>query len=114
EFVDELALVTFPMEYDDDLQFDIESDLKEIEYLLYYDPIKDIDSSLKDSIYQSNLANLNDNLVDSIPEMFIDEHALDYSSPMIFDEYYDDLFEVESDTKNVYDDPFDSKGETIK
>nr|GEV09443.1 reverse transcriptase domain-containing protein [Tanacetum cinerariifolium] len=53
--------------------FDIESDLKEIEYLLYHDPIKDIDSSIKDSIDQ-----------------------------------------IESDTKNVYDDPFNSKGEKIK
>nr|GEY82592.1 hypothetical protein [Tanacetum cinerariifolium] len=114
EFTDELALITFPSKYDDDIQFDIVSDLKEIEYLLYHDPIKDIDSSLKDSIDQSNLADLNDNLVDSIPEMFTDEHALDYSSPPLFDEYNDDLFEVESDTKNVYDDPFDSKGEKIK
>nr|GEU41603.1 hypothetical protein [Tanacetum cinerariifolium] len=110
EFADELALIT----YDDDLQFDIKSDLKEIEYLLYHDPIKDIDSSLKDSINQSNLADLDNNLVDSIPELFTDEHALDYSSPPIFDEYDDDLFEDESDTENVYDDPFDSKGEKIK
>nr|GEV11012.1 hypothetical protein [Tanacetum cinerariifolium] len=114
KFADELALITFPLEYDDDLQFDIESDLKEIEYLLHHDPIKDIDSSLKDSIDQSNLADLNDNLVDSMPEMFIDEHALDYSSHPIFDEYDDDLFEVESDIENFYDDPFDSKGEKIK
>nr|GEU35593.1 reverse transcriptase domain-containing protein [Tanacetum cinerariifolium] len=114
EFADELALITFPPEYDDDLQFDIESDLTEIEYLLHYDPIKDIDSILKDSIDQSNLANLNDNLVDSMPEMFTDEHALDYSSPPLFDEYDDDLFKVESNTENVYDDPFDSKGEKIK
>nr|GEX10110.1 hypothetical protein [Tanacetum cinerariifolium] len=97
EFADELALVTFPLKYDDDLQFDIESDLKEIEYLLHHDPIKDVDSNLKDSIDQSNLANLNDNLVDSMPKMFIDEHALDYSSPPLFDEYDDDLFEVEVD-----------------
>nr|GEU36853.1 reverse transcriptase domain-containing protein [Tanacetum cinerariifolium] len=47
-------------------------------------------------------------------EMFIDEHALDYSSPLLYDEYDDDLFEVESATKYVYDDPFDSKGEKIK
>nr|GEY04443.1 hypothetical protein [Tanacetum cinerariifolium] len=114
EFADELALVTFPLEYDDDLQFDIESDLKEIEYLLHHDHIKDIDSSLMDSIDQSNLANLNDNLVDSMPEIFTDEHALDYSSPPLFDEYDDDLFEVESDTENFYNDPFDSKGEKIK
>nr|GEW12590.1 hypothetical protein [Tanacetum cinerariifolium] len=88
EFADELALITFPPEYDDDLQFDIESDLKEIEYMLHHDPI---DSSLKDSIDQSNLADLNDNLVDSMPEMFTNEHALDYSSPSLFDEYDDDL-----------------------
>nr|GEV04148.1 reverse transcriptase domain-containing protein [Tanacetum cinerariifolium] len=67
-------------------------------------------SSLKDSIDQSNL----DNFVDSMPEMFIDEHALDYPSPSIFDEYDDDFLEIESDAENVYDDPFDSKGEKIK
>nr|GEW45358.1 hypothetical protein [Tanacetum cinerariifolium] len=57
EFTDELALITYPPNYDDNLQFDIESDLKEIEFLLY---------------------------------------------------------QVESDADNVYDDPFDSKGEKIK
>nr|GFA50775.1 reverse transcriptase domain-containing protein [Tanacetum cinerariifolium] len=62
----------------------------------------------------SKLADLNDNLVDTMPEMFIDEHALDYSSHSIFDEYDDDLFEVEFDTENVYDDPFNSKGKKIK
>nr|GEV38849.1 hypothetical protein [Tanacetum cinerariifolium] len=110
ELADELALITFPLKYDDDLQFDVESDLKEIEFLVY----QDIDSSLKDSIDQSNLANHADNFVDSMPEMFTDEHTPDYSSPPIFDKYDDDLFKVESDTENVYDDPFDSKGEKIK
>nr|GEY73153.1 reverse transcriptase domain-containing protein [Tanacetum cinerariifolium] len=110
EFANELAL---PPKYNDDLQFDIESDLKEIEYLLYHNPIKDIDSSLKDSIDQSNLVNLADNFVDSMPEIFTDEHTHDYSSHPIFNEY-DDFLEVKSDTKNVYDDPFDSKGEKIK
>nr|GEV97596.1 reverse transcriptase domain-containing protein [Tanacetum cinerariifolium] len=105
EFADEL-----PPEYDDNLQFDIESDLKEIEFLLYQDK----DSSLKDSIDQKDLANLADIFVDSIPEIFTDEHALDYSSPLIFDEYDDDFLEVESDARNVYDDPFDSKEEKIK
>nr|GEW48743.1 hypothetical protein [Tanacetum cinerariifolium] len=114
EFADELSLITFPLEYDDDIEFDIEPDFKEIEYLLHHDPIKDIDSSLKDSIDQSNLADLDNNLVDSMPEMFTDEHALDYSFPSIFDEYDDDFFEVKSDTKKVYDDPFDSKREKIK
>nr|GEU41577.1 reverse transcriptase domain-containing protein [Tanacetum cinerariifolium] len=46
--------------------------------------------------------------------MFTDEHALDYSSPSIFDECDDDFFEIESDAENVYDDLFDSKGEKIK
>nr|GEX87079.1 hypothetical protein [Tanacetum cinerariifolium] len=67
-----------------------------------------------DSIDQSNLADLNDNLVNFMPEMFTDEHALDYSSPPLYDEYDDDLFEVESKTEYVYDDPFDFKGEKIK
>nr|GEU70614.1 reverse transcriptase domain-containing protein [Tanacetum cinerariifolium] len=96
EFVDELALITFPSKYADNLQFDIESDLKEIEFLLY----QDTDSSLKDSIDQSNLT---ENFVNSMPEMFADEHALDYSFPSIFDEYNDDFFKVESDAENVYD-----------
>nr|GEW54920.1 reverse transcriptase domain-containing protein [Tanacetum cinerariifolium] len=113
EFADELALITFTTR-NDDLQFDIESNLKEIEYLLHHDPIKDIYSILKDSIDQSNLVNLNDNLIDSMPEMFTDEHALDYSSPPLYDEYDDDLFKVESDIEYVYDDPFDSKGKKIK
>nr|GEW32134.1 hypothetical protein [Tanacetum cinerariifolium] len=77
-------------------------------------PQKDSINLINDSINQSNLADLNNNLVDSMPEMFTDEHALDYSSPSLFDEYNDDLFEVKSDTENVYDDPFDSKGEKIK
>nr|GEX22626.1 reverse transcriptase domain-containing protein [Tanacetum cinerariifolium] len=110
DLADELALITFPPKYDDDRQFDVESDLKEIEFLLH----RDIDPSLEDSIDQSNLANPANNFVDSMPEMFTDEHALYYSSPMIFDEYHDDFFKVEFDTENVYDDPFDSKGEKIK
>nr|GEW84457.1 reverse transcriptase domain-containing protein [Tanacetum cinerariifolium] len=84
EFADELTLITFPLRNDDLLS--------------------DID----------NLADLNDNLVDSMTEMFTNKHALDYSSPLLYDEYDDDLFEVESNTENVYDDPFDSKGEKIK
>nr|GEW76069.1 hypothetical protein [Tanacetum cinerariifolium] len=46
--------------------------------------------------------------------MFTDEHAPDYSSLPIFDVYDDAFLEVESDADNVYDDPFDSKGEKIK
>nr|GEW24801.1 hypothetical protein [Tanacetum cinerariifolium] len=78
-----------------------------------YDEYDD-DLYLKDSIDQNNHANLNDNFVDSITKMFTDEHFPDYLSPPIFDEYDDDFLEVESDTENIYDDPFDSKGEKIK
>nr|GEU42836.1 reverse transcriptase domain-containing protein [Tanacetum cinerariifolium] len=60
------------------------------------------------------LANLDDIFVNSIPEMFTDEHTLDYSSSPIFDKYDDDFLEVESDVENFYDDPFDSKGEKFK
>nr|GEV00904.1 reverse transcriptase domain-containing protein [Tanacetum cinerariifolium] len=95
EFIDELALIIFSSG-NDDLPFDIEYILKEIEYLLNNDPIKDMDSILEDSVDEDNLADLNDNIVDTKLEMFIDEHALDYSSPLLYDEYDDDLFEVES------------------
>nr|GEY20722.1 reverse transcriptase domain-containing protein [Tanacetum cinerariifolium] len=71
-------------------------------------------SSLKDSIDQKNRANLADIFVDSIPEMFTDEHTIDYSSPSILDVYDDDFLEVESDAGNVYDDPFNSQGGKIK
>nr|GEZ33998.1 ribonuclease H-like domain-containing protein [Tanacetum cinerariifolium] len=48
EFADELALITFPPG-NNDLPFDIESDLREIEYLLNHDPTKEMDSILEDS-----------------------------------------------------------------
>nr|GFA17925.1 hypothetical protein [Tanacetum cinerariifolium] len=113
EFADELALITFPPG-NDDLPFDIESDLKEIKYFLNNDPIKEMDSILEDSVDEDNLVDLNDNLADTMPEMFTKEHALDYSSPSLYDEYDDNLFKVESNTEYFYDDPFDSKGEKIK
>nr|GEU80959.1 hypothetical protein [Tanacetum cinerariifolium] len=72
------------------------------------------DSDLKDSIGQTDLANLDDLFVDPTPEMFIDEHASDYSFLPRFDVYPDDFLEIESDADNFYDDPFDSKGEKIK
>nr|GEZ46769.1 reverse transcriptase domain-containing protein [Tanacetum cinerariifolium] len=113
EFAEELALITFPPG-NNDLPFDIESDLREIEYLLNHDPTKEMNSILEDSIDEDNLAEPNDNLFDTIPEMFTDERALNYSSSPLYDEYDDDLFEFESDVVDVYNDPFDSKGEKIK
>nr|GEU43438.1 reverse transcriptase domain-containing protein [Tanacetum cinerariifolium] len=110
EFADELSLITYPPDYDDNLQCDIEFDLREIEFLLYQGE----DSDLKDSIDQTDHANLDDYFVDPTPEMFNDEHAPDYSFPLRFDVYDDDFLEIESDADNFYDDPFDSKGEKSK
>ncbi|GKB24717.1 hypothetical protein Tco_0864118, partial [Tanacetum coccineum] len=55
-----------------------------------------------------------DNLDDTISKMFTDEHALDYSSPPLWDDYDDNLFDLETDNDNTYDDPFYSKEEKIK
>nr|GEY69764.1 reverse transcriptase domain-containing protein [Tanacetum cinerariifolium] len=110
EFTDELALITYPPDYNDNLTCDIESNLREIEFLLYQGE----DSILKDSIDQTDLANLDDYFVDPTPEMFTDEHAPDYSFPQRFDVYPNDFLEIESDADNFYDDPFDSKGGEIK
>ncbi|GJZ92436.1 reverse transcriptase domain-containing protein [Tanacetum coccineum] len=49
EFTDELALITF-LQGNYDLPFDIESDLREIEYLLNHDLTKERDSILEDSV----------------------------------------------------------------
>ncbi|GJV24219.1 hypothetical protein Tco_1376914, partial [Tanacetum coccineum] len=110
EFADELAHITFPPG-NDDLPFDAESDLLELEYLLNHDPIKDIDSILKDSVDENSL---NDNLDDTISEMLTDEHALDYSSPPLWDDYDDNLFDHETVNDDTYDDPFDFKEKKIK
>nr|GEW21911.1 reverse transcriptase domain-containing protein [Tanacetum cinerariifolium] len=85
---------------------------KDLHPPLHDNPLSD--SSLKDSIDQKNRAHLADIFVDSIPKMFTAKHTLDYSSPPIFDVYADDFLEVESDAENIYNDPFDSKGEKIK
>ncbi|GKF39810.1 hypothetical protein Tco_0119871 [Tanacetum coccineum] len=95
----------------DDLPFDAESDLRELEYLLNHNPIEEIDSILEDSVDENSP---NDNLVDTISEMFIDEHALDYSSPPLWDNYDDELFNLETVNDDSYDNPFDSKEEKIK
>nr|GEW37481.1 reverse transcriptase domain-containing protein [Tanacetum cinerariifolium] len=110
EFTDELALITYPSDYDDNHTCDIKSYLREIEFLLYQGK----DSDLKDSIDQFDLANRDDLFVDPTPEMFTDEQPPDYSFPPRLDVYPDDLLEIESDTNNFDDDSFDSKGEKIK
>nr|GEV52407.1 reverse transcriptase domain-containing protein [Tanacetum cinerariifolium] len=56
EFTDELALIIYPPDYDDNRTCDIESDLREIEFLLYHGE----DFDFKDSIDQSGLTNRDD------------------------------------------------------
>nr|GEV91168.1 hypothetical protein [Tanacetum cinerariifolium] len=97
--------------YDDSCE-DYLEDL-EIEYLLNHDPTKEMDSILEDSVDKDNLADPNDNLFDAISEMFTDEQTLDYSSPPLYDDFNDDLFELESNY-DAYNDPFDSKEDKIK
>nr|GEX37429.1 reverse transcriptase domain-containing protein [Tanacetum cinerariifolium] len=109
EFADELALIIYPSDYDDNLVCDIESDIREIEFLLYQGE----DSDFKDLIDQSDLANRDDLFVDPTPEMFTDEQPPDYSFPLRFDVYPDDFLEIKSDA-TFDDDLFDSKGEKIK
>ncbi|GJR38895.1 hypothetical protein Tco_1214579 [Tanacetum coccineum] len=77
EFADELAHFAFQPGIDY-LPLDIESDLREIEYFLNHNPIKEMDSILEDSVDKDSP---DDNLVDTISKVFTDEHALDYLSP---------------------------------
>nr|GEY15025.1 ribonuclease H-like domain-containing protein [Tanacetum cinerariifolium] len=109
EFTDELALISYPPDYDDYRVCDIESDIREIEFLLFQGE----DSDFKDSIDQSVLTNLDDLFVDPTPEMFVEEQPPDYSFPLRFDVYPDDFLEIKSDA-NFDDDSFDSEGEKIK
>nr|GEX69042.1 hypothetical protein [Tanacetum cinerariifolium] len=113
EFVDELVLITF-LPGNDDLPFDIESDLRKIEYFRNHDPTKKIDSILEDSVDEDNLVDPNNDLFDTIPDIFTGEYTLDYSSPSLYDDFDDDLAELESDNDYVYDDPFDSKEDKSK
>nr|GFA75562.1 hypothetical protein [Tanacetum cinerariifolium] len=81
EFADKLALISYPLDYDDNRACDIESDIREIEFLLFQGE----DSDFKDSIDQSVLTNCDDLFVDLTPEMFTDEQPPDYSFPLRFD-----------------------------
>nr|GEV99968.1 hypothetical protein [Tanacetum cinerariifolium] len=94
EFADELALISYPLDYDDNLACDIESDIREIEFLLYQGE----DSDFKDSIDQSVLTHYDDLFVDPTPEMFTDEQPPDYSFPPRFD-VDDDLPSIDNEDK---------------
>ncbi|GJS32355.1 reverse transcriptase domain-containing protein [Tanacetum coccineum] len=84
EFADELALITFPPG-SDDLPFDAESDLREIEYLLNHDPIEEIDSILEDSIDENSL----DDTISEISSDFL-------PSPECDSVFYVDFFKVDA------------------
>nr|GEY73892.1 hypothetical protein [Tanacetum cinerariifolium] len=106
-----LVMISYKLQVENYSQmFDIESDLREIEFLLYQGK----GSGLKDSLNQTDLANFDNYFVDPTPEMFTNEHAPDYSFLLRFDVYPHDFLEIKSDADNFYDDPFDSKGEKIK
>nr|GFA96785.1 reverse transcriptase domain-containing protein [Tanacetum cinerariifolium] len=68
EFADELALISYPPDYDDNRTCDIEFDIREIEFLLFQGE----DSDFKDSNDQSVLTHCDDLFVDPTPEMFIE------------------------------------------
>nr|GFA11356.1 hypothetical protein [Tanacetum cinerariifolium] len=84
EFANELALISYPSDYDDNYSID-----------------------------QSVLTHCDDLFVDPTPEMFTDEQPPDYSFPPRFDVYPDDFLEIKSDA-TFDDDSFDSEGEKIK
>nr|GFC55136.1 reverse transcriptase domain-containing protein [Tanacetum cinerariifolium] len=88
---------------------DIESDIIEIEFLLFQGD----DSDFKDSIDQSVLTQCDDLFVDPTPEMFTKEQPTNYSFLPRFDVYPDDFLEIESDA-TVDDDSFDFEEEKIK
>nr|GEZ54479.1 hypothetical protein [Tanacetum cinerariifolium] len=81
---------------------------------LEFDTDYEMDSILKDLVDEDKREDPNDNLVDTIPEMFTDEHTLNYSSSPLYDDFDDYLVELEFDTDYVYNDPFESKEEKIK
>ncbi|GJY24012.1 reverse transcriptase domain-containing protein [Tanacetum coccineum] len=94
EFADELALIeSFPPGNDNMTPEDV---IREIEYLLNRDPLAE-NSPNNDLIY-------------TIPEMFTDEHTLDYSSLPRYDDANDDLLTDSNEWGKIfYDDPFDSE-----
>nr|GEY50534.1 reverse transcriptase domain-containing protein [Tanacetum cinerariifolium] len=94
EFADELALISYPLDYDDDCVCDIESDIREIEFLLFQGE----DSDFKDSINQYVLTHYDDLFIDPTPEMFTDEQPPDYSFPPRFD-VDDVLFSPDNEDK---------------
>nr|GFC61269.1 hypothetical protein [Tanacetum cinerariifolium] len=87
----------YPPDYDDYHACDIESDIREIEFLLFQSE----DSDFKDSIDQSVLTHCDDLFVDPTPEMFTEEQPPDYSFPLRFNDFSRDdvLFSPNNEDK---------------
>ncbi|GKB51412.1 hypothetical protein Tco_0902165 [Tanacetum coccineum] len=100
EFADELAHITFPPG-NDDLPFDAESDLLELEYLLNHDPIKELfdHETVNDDTYDDPFDSKEEKIKDS--KILIDELDLPGSSDFLpFPEcdsvFYEDFSEVDA------------------
>ncbi|GJY02857.1 reverse transcriptase domain-containing protein [Tanacetum coccineum] len=108
----DLARITFPPG-NDDLPFDAESDLREIDYLLNHNPIKEMGILFsKIRLMKILLITI---LVDTFTEMFTIEHASLIIIPQpLWDDFVDELFVFVTLMMLTYDDPFDSKEEKIK
>nr|GEV21574.1 hypothetical protein [Tanacetum cinerariifolium] len=95
EFADELTLIeSFPLGNDDMTPEDV---IREIEYLLNRDPLAEYSP--------------NNDLIYTIPEMFTDEHTLDYSFPPRYDDLFDSKENKIKDSKLLID-KLDSPGST--
>nr|GEX32127.1 hypothetical protein [Tanacetum cinerariifolium] len=120
EFADELALITFPLG-NDDLPFDIEFDLREIEYLLNHDPTKKISSDFlpspeydsflfedfskvdalpstnnEDMVFNLGILiqeNLSESNVQATPDKNVKKIAISYAS-LILDDFDPPLYEL--------------------
>ncbi|GJR16576.1 hypothetical protein Tco_0799228 [Tanacetum coccineum] len=90
-----------------------EEDVPNENFKIFSNPLFDLD----EEITSTKVDQIDDEFAyddDTISEMFTDEHALDYSSPPLWDDYDDNLFDLETVNDDTYDDPFDSKEEKIK
>nr|GEY24983.1 reverse transcriptase domain-containing protein [Tanacetum cinerariifolium] len=92
EFTDELALITFPLG-NDDLSFDIEFDLKEIEYFLNHDPTKEMDSILEDLIDEREKIKESKLLIDELDPLRSSDFLL---SPEYDSFLFEDFSEVDT------------------
>nr|GEX71154.1 hypothetical protein [Tanacetum cinerariifolium] len=103
EFTNELALITYPLDYDDNLKCDIESHLREIGFLL--------------KILISRIRSIKRILLIVMIYLLIPHPRCSPMNMLLIIHFRRDsmcILEIKSDADNFYDDPFDSKDEKIK